>query len=327
MKIFFTALLFTTGLFFAPSVFAAEQTSQFDATIQIRSDAAIEVTESIAYDFGNEQRHGIFRDIPISYKARGGNFSLRISDISVVDEIGKPYQFTTSFPGSNVQLKIGDPDVLITARHVYVIKYTIKRAMNYFKDHDELYWNVTGNDWHVGILGASVNIILPKTIDSQTIQTDCFAGVFGSTKKCRDIQKKPFQTDRVLFDHSPLNPGEGLTIVLGIPKGVVDQPSAWASAMETARDNWVVVVPVLVFAICFYLWYKRGRDPKGRGVIIAQYEAPDDLSPAEVGTIVDEKAQNKDITAEIIFLATKGYLKIRQIETKVNDLQIGRAHV
>src|SRR3989344_538043 len=116
MKNFLFVTLFIAGLFFAPSAFAAEQISQFNATINIRSDSAIEVTESIAYDFGNEQRHGIFRYIPIQYKARGGNFSLRISDISVVDEKGLPYQFTTSYPGSNVQIKIGDPDVSITGR-------------------------------------------------------------------------------------------------------------------------------------------------------------------------------------------------------------------
>ena len=80
-----------------------------------------------------------------------------------------------------------------------------------------------------------------------------------------------------------------------------------------AGDNWIVVLPLIVLAVCLYLWYTRGRDPKGRGIIIAN-TIRRNLTPAEVGTIVDEHAQNKDITAEIIYLATQGYLKIKQIE-------------
>src|SRR3989344_2832496 len=101
---------------------------------------------------------------------------------------------------------------------------------------------------------------------------------------------------------------------VGFPKGIVIKPSNFEVALETAKDNWIIGLPILTFIACFYLWYTRGRDPKGRGIIIAQYDPPDNLTPAEVGPIVDEHTQNKDITAEIIFLATQGYLKIKQME-------------
>jgi len=87
--------------------------------------------------------------------------------------------------------------------------------------------------------------------------------------------------------------------------------------METLKDNWILVLPVIVFIVMFRLWWLKGRDPKGRGTIIAQYEAPDNLTPLEVGTIIDERADNKDISAEIINLAVKGYLKISKVENKV----------
>ncbi len=54
----------------------------------------------------------------------------------------------------------------------------------------------------------------------------------------------------------------------------------------------------------------KGRDPEGKGTVIPQFEAPNNLTPAEVGTILDEKADNKDITANIINLAVSGYIKI-----------------
>mgnify|MGYP001607129208 CR=1 FL=1 len=303
-----------TALMFAPKVFAVERIDSFDATIKIREDAAIEVSEKIEYDFGVAQKHGIFRNIPVKYQARGGNYNLRISDISVADEKGAAYKFTTSYPGDNIQIKIGDPNIEITGRHIYAINYTIKRAINYFSDHDELYWNITGNEWPVAIGSISAKIILPQKNESQNIQADCFAGPFGSTQKCNSILKGLGETDSVSFNENQLSAGEGLTIVVGFPKGIVVKPGAFETALNMAGDNWIVVLPLIVLAVCLYLWYTCGRDPVGRGIIIAQYDPPEGLTPAEVGTIVDEHAQNKDITAEIIYLATQGYLKIKQIE-------------
>ena len=88
------------------------------------------------------------------------------------------------------------------------------------------------------------------------------------------------------------------------------------SFLETLKDNWILFIPVIVLGILLNLWYAKGKDPKGRGTIIAQFDAPDNLTPAEVGTVIDEKVQNKDISSEIINLAVRGYLKITRIESK-----------
>lgn len=317
MKKFLFILALFGGVFLSLPAFAIEQINNFDATIQIRQDATIEVSEKIEYDFGTAQKHGIFRDVPIKYKARGGNYSLRISDISVTDEKGTAYKFTTSYSGDNIQIKIGDQNVEITGKHIYIINYTIKRAINYFSDHDELYWNITGNEWPVPIGSTSAKIILPQKNDSQNIQVDCFAGPFGGTQKCNSILKGLGQADSVSFSENQLSTGEGLTVVIGIPKGIIKQPSALELALDTAKDNGIVALPIFVLVICFYLWYTRGRDPAGRGIIIAQYDPPDNLTPAEVGVIADEQAQSKDISAAIIHLAVRGYIKIIQTEEKI----------
>lgn len=315
-KFLFTLMLFG-GVFLSIPAFAVERIDRFDAIIQIREDAAIEVSEKIEYDFGAAQKHGIFRDMPIKYKARGGNYNFRISDISVTDEKGAAYKFTTSYPSNNVQIKIGDPNVEITGKYIYVINYIIKRAINYFNDHDELYWNITGNEWPVAIGSATAKIILPQKIESGNIQADCFAGPFGSTQKCNSILKGLGEADSVSFSENQLSVGEGLTIVVGIPKGIIRQPTALESALDTAKDNGIVALPIFVLVICFYLWYTRGRDPAGRGIIIAQYDPPDNLTPSEVGVIADEQAQSKDISAAIIHLAVRGYIKIIQTEEKI----------
>jgi uncharacterized membrane protein len=296
-----------------PNLAKAEKIDNFDVTIRINSDASINVTEKINYNFENLQRHGIFRTIPIKYKARGGNYNLRISDISVIDEQGYPYNYVISYPGKNIEIKIGDPDVLITGQKVYIINYTINRAINYFSDHDELYWNITGNEWPVAILNSSAQIILPGNFSADKLQKTCYSGPYGSQTLCTD-SKYILEADKfvsnVYFKQAQLNPEEGLTIVLGWPKGIVYQPTFWQVIWETIKDNWVLFLPIIIFVFLLTHWYTHGRDAQGRQVIIPQFDVPDNLIPAEVGTLIDEKAENKDISAELIYLATQGFLKI-----------------
>jgi uncharacterized membrane protein len=98
---------------------------------------------------------------------------------------------------------------------------------------------------------------------------------------------------------------------------MVHAPSAAQNIQETIKDNWVLGVPVLTLFFLIYLWHTRGRDPQGYETVVAQYEAPIGLTPTEAGTVVDERADNQDVSAEIINLAVKGYIKITRIESKV----------
>ncbi len=314
MKKYLLAFVVLAGLLLALPVFAQEQIDNYDVTININQDATINVSEKIDYNFGDLERHGIFRYIPIKYKARGGNFNFRISDISVTDETGSSYTTDITYPGNDVNIKIGDADILVTGKKTYFINYTINRAINYFNDHDELYWNVTGDQWPVPILKSSAKIILPIGFAESQVMKQCFSGPYGSTASCAKIDlikndENGFVKE-IIFSQDELNADEGLTIVAGWPKGIVYQPTLWQTIWETIKDNWILFLPILVFLLLFYRWYTHGRDAQGRKVIIAEFDAPDNMIPAEVGTLLDEKADNKDVSAELIYLATKGYLKI-----------------
>ena len=292
----------------------AEVIDSFDAEVKINSDASFAVSEKIQYDFGTAQKHGIFRDIPIKYQARGGNYNLRVSEISVTDEMSDNYNFTTSYPGNDLEIKIGDADKLVSGKKIYVINYVIKRAINYFDTQDEFYWNATGNGWLVAIKKATLKVSLPQDVKSELLKSDCFQGSFGSAEKC---QNNLVDSAGFYSSGRELAPGEGLTVVFGFPKGIVHEPSFGEKFLETLKDNGILFLPLLVLFFMLWLWRKKGRDPQGRGTIIAEYDAPDNLTPLEVGTVADEKADKKDISAEIIYLAVKGYLKIKKTESKI----------
>jgi len=289
----------------------------FVVTIDIMKDSSLFVTEEISYDFGLGQKYGIFRDIPYKYKVRGGNFSLRLSKISVSNEFGEEYDFSVNKKGNYKSIKVGDADTFVSGKKKYIIKYKINRALNFFADYDELYWNVTGNEWTIPIKQSRAVVNFPVSLNEDKIKAQCFSGKSGSTNSCishRYQYKSKDMVESVSFVDDKLLAGEGLTIVLGLAKNVVKEPHIVVRIFQIIKDNYILGLPIAIFMVMLFLWYKKGKDPMGRGVIIYQTKAPKNLTPAEVGTIIDEKVHKKDISADVINLAVKGYIKISKIK-------------
>jgi len=317
-------VLLLAGFLVFPKLSHADTVNNFNDSIKINSDSSIDVTETIVYDFIADQNgvatphHGIDRYIPYSYQARGGNYNLNINVTSVTDQTGSADMYQVSSSSGTLHIRIGDPNELVNGINTYVIHYTVQGAINYFNDHDELYWNVTGNGWGEPITNAGATVQLPGSVDlSKNVQQTCYAGDVGSTTLC---DKKDVEGNQFVFNQGELSLEQGLTIVVGFPKGVVVKPTTWQIFLKTITDNPVVGLPLLVLIVMFFVWYKKGRDPVGNSVVMAEYEAPKDLSPSESGTILKEKVDSKYISAEIINLAVAGYLKITRLEEKIFGL-------
>src|SRR3972149_1785670 len=190
---------------------------EFVASILISEDGSINVTEDIGVDFGTLQKHGIFRSIPVEYEADAKNpISQGRTLESVTAGQASPLKYETSREGANLVLKIGDPDKLVSGEQRYAIQYRLQGALNPLADADELYWNVTGNGWPVPIETASATVLAPA-FEYFT----CYEGPTGSRATCNS------RLTRIAagFEATgPLSPGEGLTIVVGLPKGAAPAP-------------------------------------------------------------------------------------------------------
>lgn len=321
-------MLIFLGVFISGPVLASEIIDNFAVNIDINQDSSLTVREVINYNFGQEQRRGIFRTVPFAYQNSKGNFNVILKDFTVTDFSGESYKFETIKEGDGLRIKIGDPEQYVTGNKVYVISYKVERAINFFDDHDELYWNAIGNKWTVPIKQSKAVVKFPESVSSSKSKFECFVGLPGSTKQC--VSKKgDFVSDSQLlsmtYANDQLNPGEGFTIVAGIPKGVVKK-TLWRSWFWFLSDNLFAITPVIVFMVMYILWRRQGRDARGAGTIIPQYDVPDSLTPSQVGTLLDERVDQKDVSSEIISLATKGFLKIHQIKEgilfKTNDYLI-----
>ncbi len=317
---FFILLFFFLIIFVSP-VFAQDFTiNKFHSDITINEDSSFTVKENIDVEF-HKLKHGIYREIPFKYiDERGNTMKTPLEVVSVTDESGKDWKYKSKKSGNVINIRIGDPKTYVEGYQTYVITYKVENAILFFDDHDELYWNVTGNYWWAPIKEASANVTLVAKKKSENLWAACYTGVLGSKEsQCgfeTSINNGGFFTKR------SLNSREGFTIAFGWDKGLISPPSSWKRFLWTIdiKENWVFLLPIFSLAFMISLWNARGRDPKLKEAVTVMYEPPKynnvPLTPGEVGTLVDEKLDPRDITSTIVGLAVKGYVKIEETKTK-----------
>lgn len=311
--------LIALGLFLAFPVLAEERIDDFTAVFDLRADGSVLVKEEITYNFSELKKHGIYRDIPYKYTYLGGKYNLRLSDFRVLDAENNQQKFSVSNKGMDKRIKIGEDDKFVSGEQKYTLSYQVRRIVNFTDNDDEFYWNATGDQWLVPIKQSRVLVNLPVPVPEKDLVSLCFSGVKGSTDACISHRYEYFSQGMVKsisFVEDGLNPGEGLTLLIKLPKGIIAKPSNLANILYILIDNWILALPIFVFFVLLLIWLKNGRDAKGRGVVVAQYEIPDGLTPAEIGAVYDERVDRKDVSAEIIHLARSGFLKIKRTEEK-----------
>jgi uncharacterized membrane protein YgcG len=293
----------------------------------------------MVYDFGATERHGIFRDIPVRFPYDDTHDRIyEVEDIVVAGSPGTPDQFELQEEGGILHIRIGDPDLTITGRHTYTIRYRVAGALNGFSDHVQLYWNAVGTDWEVPIELATAEVTAPVRV----LQVLCFGGPVGSTLECA---RGNSAGRKATFSHSDLPPFNGVTVVVAIP------PDAVLSSEPILEERWTfarafsvtpltlglagLLLVVLLAAIGRMMWI-NGRDRRAIGSQIdiafatsregeqpvplleegtypVEFVPPDNIRPGQVGVLVDEETNPVDITATIVDLGVRGYLRIEEI--------------
>jgi len=225
-------LLFVTLAATSLSAQRSYSIERFDARIRVNRDASIDVTETITAQFVGSY-NGLFRTIPLEYRTgQGLNWTLGVSLQSVQDDAGRNLRTETSRQGHYVKYKVWIPGA-VDAMRTIVLRYRATNGLRFFDEHDELYWNVTGDEWEVPIRVARAVIELPP--NTTGVRAIAFNGVYGSTT--RDAIVGIDGNDVHLMMPHPLEYHEGLTAVVGWDKGVVTEPSTLARAWGTLRSN------------------------------------------------------------------------------------------
>jgi hypothetical protein len=296
----------------APLSAKSWRVSNLQDTIAVNNDGSALVKETITLVFVGEW-HGIHRTIPIEYPGPNGtNYQLFLSVISVTDENGSKLKYDSSTSGADRDLKIYIPDAVNTTRTV-AISYRVRNGTRFFDQYDEFYWNVTGNDWPVPVEHATASVHFPASTND-SLRAQAFTGVYGST--ARDATAKVDGSNVEFETTNPLPMRGGMTIDVYIPKGILKPPSSLTKLFWFIGGNPIVFLPLVTLAVMFTLWWYAGRDPDPGMSVAPMYEPPPGVTPAEAGTLLDDRIHPRDITSTIVDLAVRGFLKIEETDEK-----------
>lgn len=280
----------------------------YDVDIYVTEGNVLKVTEKIDTNF-KSAKHGIIRNIPLTGTVRRsdgskGSFRAKISNIKVSDN----YTKTTSFTNGQklVELKIGDADTTLRGNKSYTISYDYALGDDKVSDYDELYYNIIGTQWDTTISNVTFSIHMPKDFDTSKIGFT--HGTQGSS-----------QTDGITYEvdgntitgeyNSDLSSYNGLTVRIELPEGYFV-----IKDYQKYIDYAVIALFIGLVVITFVLWLKNGKD---RPVVeTVEFYPPEDLNSAELAQVYKGEVRGQDVTSLLIYLANKGYLKIKEEDKK-----------
>src|SRR5262249_44858821 len=174
-----------------------ERILAFDSHITVHQDASMLVLETIRVRSASESiKHGIYRDFPTSYPGRfGSRYTVTFEAVSL-ERDGKPEPYHTEDRSNGVRIYFGTSSYMLPEGiHTYRFTYRTTRQLGFFKDHDELYWNVTGNAWQFPIDTATATVVLPENVRNLVTELDGSTGYQGEKGKAftagRDRQSNP----------------------------------------------------------------------------------------------------------------------------------------
>lgn len=311
-------------LVFSPLSQADERIISYHSDITIGPDGSMRVEEHIRINAeGQKIKRGIYRDFPTNYRDHlNNNYQVQFQLIEVKrNGASEPYH--TKKLSNGIRIYIGNRDRFIKqGEHAYSIIYKTKRQIGFFKEFDELYWNVTGNGWDFPIDKASAIVNLPTVFPQDQIHLEGYTGPQGS--KGQDYTAHVEYDGSAWFETSKgLGNREGLTIVVNWPKGYVTEPTEEERLSWFLQDNSSTLIGAggLALLLIYYVvvWLRVGRDPEG-GAIIPLYEPDPGYSPASMRFITNMGYDKKAFSVAIINMAVKGYIEIE--ETSKNSFTL-----
>lgn len=293
-----------------------ERITSYVSNIVITRDNKAKVTETIIYDFGANERHGIYRDIPIEYKEKNDTYYLNLDYKETVDAQGDSVNSETSSEGRNMRIKLGDADKFVSGKKTYKISYEIYPIITNKNNKPFLNIDTVGTGWNVPIDYAKSTVTL-EDASKRLIQPECFYGVQGSLMKC---ETEVVGTGSYIAKN--LSPYQGMTVNASLPQGYVTHYLEPNKLRTSDVIMGAAVIAAIAIAVLASIWaivvliMKKWRvySLRKRQIVVAQYDPPKSMSPAEIGHLEDDSSSMAEVTATLIDMAVRGYIKITQTE-------------
>ncbi len=234
---------------------ATDRVLAFHSDIRIAADGTLAITETIEIQGEGKPvpGGGLLREFPARYRDRAGNAVALPLEVLKVTRNGRTEPYSIERSSAGTRIRVQDGDVLPRGKHLYAIAYRTGRQVGFYDRYDELYWSVTGGLWRASFDRISAEVRFADPVPAGSIVAEALTGAEGA--RGHDYNAFVRQGSAAFRASRPLKPGEGMTVVVAFPKGVVAAPPFSARAGATAR----LVIGLLLVLGLAAAWWRWGR--------------------------------------------------------------------
>jgi uncharacterized membrane protein len=282
----------------------------YKVTIDILKNGELHIEEHIDLNFRAEKR-GIIRRIPTHYKLNGdkGKLTIKVKDVS-------QWNYKEYNKDGYYHIRFGDSDKFISGEQSYVFSYVVQGAILSSEGYQEIYWDIIGTDWDTDILNTSYQINIPSDLDLAYNDYQIFSGKYGERHSKVSMT---YESGKLKGQsNTTLSPHEGASIAIKFPNEYFNIETSKLNANKKVNDKtWPAVIVLLISF--FSLWFKKGKNTSIDASESDEFFPPDDLSPSQLGYLIDNRSNDEDLLANIPYWANRGLIKVISLNGDNDD--------
>lgn len=293
-------LLLFLLLFLLPLIFLFSENftiEGYDIEIDVKENRVYSIKEHLVLDYTTPS-HGFYRSIPFRYR---DDFKAE----AIVDNINVSEPFSIEKNGDYLDLKIGSADTLVSGKMEYFISYDYDLGDDGYKDYDEFYFNMIGDEWDTEIRNISFKVTFPKPVSKDLIWFN--TGSYGTIGADVDVRFEDEKT--VSGSIGELNAGNAATLRVQMDEGYF--VNARVKKDYSAIALSVFIILSFAFIVLYIFLHRKYGVDKSLAVVVG-FDPPDDLTPLQCGYVIDQSADDRDVASMIFYWADKGYLSIEE---------------
>ena len=300
----------------------SEKIRNYEVTMQINKNGTLTVNEVIDYQFGEEFKHGIYRDIPLRSKRFGFDVHKSFIKMNWIKRDGKDEEYTKNHFYEGIRYRIGSETELVNlykTESVYELNYDIYNAVFEKDGIYQVYYNAIGQFWNVPIEQASVIIRFPdgqKIKKNEIEKLEVYTGSYGEKGENYDILEND---EEIHISTKELEAKNGLTFMLNLKTDKISPTLVDKLKIVYLSNPAIIILPFLLLFLTIYsivTWKFFGKDPQGKS-IIPEFNLPKDISPMFAAYINGERDTVEILNAGIFTLLTKGFIVANRVNGEI----------
>ena len=306
----------------AAVILHSEKIRNYEVTVQINKNGTLTVNEVIDYQFGEEPKHGIYRDIPLRSKRFGFDVHKSFIKMNWIKRDGKDEEYTKNHFYEGIRYRIGSETELVNLYRTesrYELNYDIYNAVFEKDGIYQVYYNAIGQFWNVPIEQASVIIRFPdgqKIKKNEIEKLEVYTGSYGEKGENYDILEND---EEIHISTKELEAKNGLTFMLNLKTDKISPTLVDKLKIVYLSNPAIIILPFLLLFLTIYsivTWKFFGKDPQGKSVI-PEFNLPKDISPMFAAYINGERDTVEILNAGIFTLLTKGFIVANRVNGEI----------